>query len=395
MGVTGYKRVTNVGVRIPGWATQFQPMIRGVLTYVRENQLNWRIVGAVDTAQEVLQESVDAAWTGDGVIVFRPDMSEMKAWSEAGVEVVNVSAESASSGVSSVVADDFQLGGLAAKHLADVGVRHFAYVGSFLKNYSQQRFAGFSAELDKSGKRVENINIPVERYAVEERAKSLQQALKAPLEHLPKGVGVLVRDDVTAMAVLNCAQDLGIEVPREMMVMGVGNALPHCQLAWPPLTSVSYPAEKVGYHAARILDQKLRGVGETHITKCKSNGVVQRESTNLAYASGDALVKSVHQYIRERAQVEDIDIGSLGEVFGVSYSLLRKRFREVIGRSLRDEVVRIRLERMRELLVGGRHGLYDVADLMDFPSVETMSRFFTRKVGVAPSVYREKVLDES
>lgn len=377
----------RVGFRVPDWATQFNLALQGLLAYVRKNNLNWKVEGAFPAAQEVESTTIDSNWRGDGVIVFRPSPEELDAWLAKGIAVVNLSSEATSPRVSSVYCDNFQMGRLAANHLLKLGLQHFAYVGSEAKKYSRERCAGYTSVLSDAGMTTLKLDVPVESFPDEDRARRIQLAMRKPLERLPKPIGVLVRDDITAVALLHCARSLGIKVPGELAVLGVGDAFPHCQMAWPPLSSVACPSKELGFHAAKILEQEMKGDSLRVEERYPSLGVTERESTELVSIDDD-LVMKVLVKIRG-ADHGLIDIAYLGEEFGISYSLLRKRFRAEVGHSIRDEVHRVRLELLRSTLLESSDSLQEIACEMQFSSVGSMSRFFTRHMGQSPTSFRE------
>ncbi|MFD2160031.1 substrate-binding domain-containing protein [Rubritalea tangerina] len=378
---------TRVGFRLPDWATQMYPVIQGVWQYVRERGLHWRMMGDFAAAQELEVIKIDEAWSGEGVIVFRPTPEELAAWEAKGVKVVNISSEASHLDVHSSLPDNFHMGKLAAEHLLSFGFENFCYVGSRERVYSCERHAGFKATLLAAGFETQEINIGGEALSSSNRAKLIQLALRRPIERIQKPVAVMARDDITALAIVRCASSLGIKVPEDLAVVGVGDALLHCQMAWPPLTSVRYPAKSVGYHAARVLHQLLEEGEAEQKVQSRSSGIELRESSKVFQVS-DPLIESVLVYIRTHSSGENIQISQLGDKFSVSYSFLRKRFREVVGHSIRHEINVRRIECLKAELLNSDLTLQEVAWQMRFSSVEHMARFFLRHVGQTPKRYR-------
>lgn len=65
--------------------------------------------------------------------------------------------------------------------------------------------------------------------------------------------------DVLAFGVLKAAQENGINVPRDLSVIGNDN-VPESALVYPPLTTIRQPVVDKGALAARMLIENLGGL---------------------------------------------------------------------------------------------------------------------------------------
>ncbi|HEY1919788.1 MAG TPA: GlxA family transcriptional regulator [Streptosporangiaceae bacterium] len=81
---------------------------------------------------------------------------------------------------------------------------------------------------------------------------------------------------------------------------------------------------------------------------------------------------------------------AMAEVSGFSVRHFCRVFREEIGCSAADYVMRVRVEAARDLLEAGDDGLDAIARKAGFDSRETMRRAFVKELGVAPGSYRER-----
>src|SRR5690606_9991473 len=79
------------------------------------------------------------------------------------------------------------------------------------------------------------------------------------LATLPRPVAILARDDEQAHLVLDAAQYLSLRVPEDAAVLGIDNDEVFCQIAMPPLSSVDVNAAAIGYKAAELLAQRMKG----------------------------------------------------------------------------------------------------------------------------------------
>jgi LacI family transcriptional regulator len=116
-------------------------------------------------------------------------------------------------------------------------------------------------------------------------------------------------------------------------------------------------------------------------------GVVTRRSTDVT-AINDAAVAAAMHFIRQYA-CDGINVDDVVEVTGVSRSVLQRRFRKLIGRSIHDAILRIRLDRVKALLSETDLPLTDVADRAGFNHSEYLSKVFKQQTGQTVTEYRK------
>ena len=385
-----FKQVLNIGVRIPDWATHALPIFQGILSYIRDHDLQWQLQSALSSGNELQPVAIDASWRGDGLIVFRPKQDEMTAWKKAGIPVVNLSSEAADISQTSILADNFQMGEMAADHLVALGLKNYAYFGNTNRHYSNERMEGFKSRLHDQGHELQEIDLPPYLGSIKKvRWKAIQKNLRPILQKLNHPIGILARDDILAISILHAAEDLKIPVPDAIALVGIGNSIPHCHIAWPPLSSVSYPAQKMGHGAAQMLHQLLEGKKIESPIYLKSSGLVERESSQMIATTDETMVSAV-RYIRQQAGLKNINVKGLSQDLGLSYSSFRQRFRKAMGLSAKDAITQVRVAKAKELLTQSQMTIQEITWHMHFSSPEEFSRFFARNCKMAPSHYRAK-----
>ena len=67
---------------------------------------------------------------------------------------------------------------------------------------------------------------------------------------------------------------------------------------------------------------------------------------------------------------------------------LEKRFREIIGRTILEEIQLTRLERAKRLLLETTYPISKVAEIAGFGSAGYFIQFFQKQVGNTPRKYR-------
>ena len=115
-------------------------------------------------------------------------------------------------------------------------------------------------------------------------------------------------------------------------------------------------------------------------------GVAARGPTAAA-ATGDAEVSAAVRFIRSHAG-EGIKVRDVLRAVSVSRRALECRFEKLLGRTPHEEITRVRLERVKELLAGTDLPLAVIAGRVGYKHVEYMTVVFKRETGMPPSQYR-------
>ena len=195
--------------------------------------------------------------------------------------------------------------------------------------------------------------------------------------------------DSLALEVLDACGDLGIRVPDQVAVVGVGNIIPLCQRANPPLSSVDNGIARIGFQAATFLEQMMSGTPVPNRTIwLQPVGVACRASTDTL-SLADAQMAKVLRHIREHA-CDPMQVNDLLAIVPLSRRCLELRFFRARGRSLHDEIRRVQLQRATRLLSQTYLPLEHVSRASGFGSPEWMAKVFRKELGVSPSEHRRR-----
>lgn len=333
-----------------------------------------------------------ADWCADGIIARIETSKHISEVRRLGVPVVDVFGLHRLAGIPSVEVDQEKVVRLAAEHLRQRNLQHFAYCGFPGVFFSVARERLFVEYLEEKGQQVHVYRAPHHRSNTDlsiVEMRSLQQAgrLAAWLKSLPKPIGLMACNDMRALQVIEVCGNERIAVPDQVAVVGVDNDTVQCELCDPPLSSVDPGAHRVGYEAAAMLDRMLAGRPPRKTPLLvEPVGVVKRQSTAVLPVT-DPYVEGALQFIRVHYS-ESIGTADILRRVGVSRSTLERRFLSSLGRSPSEELTRVRLERVKELLQHTDLSLRAVADRTGFDHVESMCRLFKRQMGRTPGAYR-------
>jgi LacI family transcriptional regulator len=309
------------------------------------------------------------------------------------VPLVDLRSQHPMRGVPQIVPDGRALMRLALGHLLDRGLRSFAFVGYTDLHYSELDRRSLAALCREQAGIIESG--PTDRRGdprtlLVPYADNMQKhgpTIGCWIEALPKPVGLIAANDMLAAVALVACRARDVAVPDQVAVIGVDDDPVYCQVSSPALSSVDPNAFKGGYQAAAMLHGMLEGRLEPPaLTYVEPAGVVARRSTDvLAFAEPDAV--RVVRFIRDHA-CDGLTVGRIVKKMGVSRRTLERLFTEHVGHSPSEEIRRVRLAKIRQLLVGTDIGIEEVARMAGFSHVETMRRVFRGEFGVSPAEYR-------
>jgi len=362
----------------------------GVARYVREHQpwsifLQERSLG--DKCPDWLKE-----WNGDGIIARVESRQIANGIRKLGIPAVDVRYLLKNIGMPSVRPDDAAAARLAFEHLRERGFRNFAFCGFNGADYSDARRDSFLECARKANLpcHVYTDTLKVRKVSTQEyEARGLKDSEHVVrwLESLAKPVGLMACNDIRGQQVLNACRAAGISVPDEIAVIGVDNDEMLCELADPPLSSVSLDTERIGYEAASLLDQMIAGKKpKQELILVQPVGVVTRRSTDVL-AVEDRHITTATQFIRLRA-CDGIDVSDVLKVVPLSRSTLERRFYRVLGHSPKEEILRTRLSRAKQLLSETDFSLAQIAEKVGFEHPEYLSVIFKKKTSLTPGEFR-------
>lgn len=329
--------------------------------------------------------AVVRAWRPAGVLCFASGASADEGVLALGRPMVTVSA-SRVPGVPAVRPDNHAVGRLQAQHLIERGFADLCFFASG-GAAAQQRQAGFVEAAEAAGVRFEADTPFPDAWPTGWEASD--QGIGRWLAGKPKPLGLVCADDDRGLAVSEAAINARIPIPEQVAVIGANDDPDTCEVCYPPLSSVDLNLEKVGYEAARVLDQLMQGrPAESDETLIAPAGVVARRSTDTI-ALDDPLVVRALRLIRERAD-RPTSVEDVLDAVGVSRRLLEKRFRTAVGHTPLKQIQRVHIDRARELLRLTDLPMPDIARASGYTSATAMSVMFRKHTGEPPTAYRRR-----
>ncbi len=362
-------------------------MMIGVARYMKEHQ-PWQIYLKPTFAERSLLEWIET-WNGDGIIAVIHE-KEKKSLRHVKIPIVDLWGERPCRDFPLVRTNDRLVGTIGAEHLLERGFTNFAFCEHRHQFWSRNRCEGFCARLKESGFNCHIFKAPRVGKGLggPEEYERQQRVLIKWLENLPKPVGIMTTTDMHAQQVLEACMRIKAKVPDQIAVLGVDNDEPLCRISYPPLSSVIIDDHLRGYQAAALLDRLMAGDPKpTQPVLIDPMGVAARASTDI-FAIDDPLLVNALKYMKEIFHT-DVGVEDIAGKFQISRSLLERKFRKLLGRSIKDEIIRLRINNAIELLADTSLELKHIACRCGFTSQGYMTTIFKEKLGRTPGSFRQ------
>jgi haloacetate dehalogenase len=304
------------------------------------------------------------------------------------VPTVNVTSKVAENCVPSVMPDDASAAAMAAEHFLALGLRHFAFCGVTGFPFSEERWRGFRTRLAQTGRVADRFLYP-SLEAVEHPAPADGRALAAWLARKECPVGVLAAADFIGQNLLQCCERLRLSVPQDVAIVSLGYEEVEHSLSPIKQTHVLFANHEIGVRAARLLRDLLGGapppIAAVRVAPLR---LVEAQSSSVTAVTDRQLDRAV-RFIRAH-YAESLTVTHIAQHSGIGRRTLEKRFRGVLGHSPKEELDRVRLARVRELLVGSDDTLDAIAARVGLQDAKHLSCFFSKHEGIAPGRYRQR-----
>ena len=196
----------------------------------------------------------------DGSIGYIFKEGLVEAIERLGKPWVNVCGVLPDLGIPSVVTDDVRTGRLAAAHLLDRGIQSFGFIGHTRHAGSGRREAAFRSAIEQAGYTLNSYHEHgLRQFDSRVRRWAIRPEFRNWVRSLPRPVGVSAFYDMWGLQLAETCRDLGLQVPSDVAIVGIGNDDLVCELSRPSLSSVALPAEQIGHEAAALLERLMAG----------------------------------------------------------------------------------------------------------------------------------------
>ena len=331
-------------------------------------------------------------WKGDGILcrLYDPEFAELMA--KAPCPVVDIFGRIQHPDIPFLDTDADAVAEMSVRFFLNAAFDRFAYCGYPGLWFSDERGKAFSKHLKKLGFVPEVYQPPHLWESADVAARESLHVGGSPelelwIKSLPPRTAILACNDVRAQQLLAVAARVGRRVPDDLAVMGVDDDEVICELTNPRLTSIRPDTHGLGYTAAYWLQLLMQGAPlPRRSLLIPPLGITERASTDVI-ASDDPLFVEAARFIRSNVKL-GIDAKAVVGQIGCSRSTLEGRFRSLLGRSIKDEITRVRVMRARILLRETRMPVEQIASACGFATASHFSRIFKESEDITPGRFR-------
>ena len=377
-------RLPRVHVMIPPISGPSRDVIAGILSYV-ERHGPWELLSRyqVDTNPAAVALYAEV----DGVIAEPAGRDTLRALRALHKPVVIAMDPPLDPHFPSVIVDRKAVAAMAVEYFLDHGFEQFAFYGvpgESLADLTQRHLA----DILKRKRRDLHVCHPTPRGPRVTWLAHLGPAIEW-VRALPKPVALLAANDVRGWELASVCRLAGVLVPETAAILAIGNDDYRCRLAYPPVSAVDCNYRRIGYEAAAMLDRLMRGARpRRRPVRVSPAGIIDRASTDILAVSDGDLAAALH-FIRDHA-CTGATARDVADHVPVARRTLEQKFRQRLGRTIREQITRIRVEQASRLLRQTEMKDADIARACGFRYESHFSVFYKRATGLSPRAYRRR-----
>ncbi len=381
--------IRTVRVVVESALTPADDLLRGIAEYAH-TRTDWHLLIEQDQ-----RAAGNSEWLKDDGLIYgfariTPAAAEFA--KSGGLPVVGTYLHISEVTTATVTVDDHAIGVAAADYFSGRGLRNVAFEAYADRSTSAvRRFEGFVERSRKLGLTLHMANAAwldgVTPASSHHRPDIIDLVMKCP-----KPLGMFCTHDNLARLTCEHLRAARIPVPNTVAILGCDNNQLISSLASPAISSINCGWERVGFHAAQTLDAIFNGHAVAdRITLLAPLGIEERQSTKVLGVDSMALAQAL-QFIEDHAcdpcTVDDL-IDSVPQVS--SRRWLETSFQKHLGRTPKEAITHVRMQRARMLLASTSMKLDIIARRCGYGLVHNFSRAFRQENGVPPATYRRDV----
>lgn len=369
-------------------------LLQGIMRYSHEHEpwvvckvpLRLRDSGRLE---EVVRFAV--AWKADAIIGQFRSVEDVDSFRRNGIIPIAQDYRQHIPGIVNISGDYALSGRICADYFIEKGVKSFAFFGLHGFVWSDERRDSYFAQI--RSRMPEASTSLLEKYDADEAWWYDLERITKWLRSLPKPVGILACDDQRAYYIMEASKlgGEGMRIPNDIMVLGVDNDETVCQLTSPALSSLNQATEDAGYNAAKVIDQLLalppsQRFKEVEDIVVRPTFITARSSTD-AFIHGNPYISRMMYFISNNLS-NHLSVNDVVDQVPMSRRLVESIFRQEVGISIYQYIIRARVERMKDLIVNGHSPLEAADELgMDY---KIIARNFKKLTGMTPGEFARK-----
>lgn len=274
------RRSAIIGVSVPEIQLSFYPEIIKGIEVVLKGKGYRLILWDSEGTREGLLKALDTFhdYMVEGIILVPVPGKEKrrinKALKDSSIPYVFVD-EYIDPKANFVVTDDVEGGKRATSHLISLGHKRIAHFSGPMEDFSASaRLSGYKKALEEAEIKFDRKLLFQDDYILEGGYKCAEKFLSSNFS----ATAIFCANDAVAIGCMKLLLSRGINIPRDIAIVGYGN-INYTDFLKIPLTTISQPAREMGRVSANILLERINGKKKQSRQIFLKTGLIIRESS--------------------------------------------------------------------------------------------------------------------
>jgi LacI family transcriptional regulator len=334
------------------------------------------IKGILNWAKEWNADAAIAQWDNPGIDLLK----------NLDIPIILQNYKERSEYFSNLTGDYKGTGKMAANFFIQRGFHNFAFYGNKGVIWSLERAEGYRREVEKMGG--DYYYFETENLSGDQWSRS-HIHLDDWLLSLPKPIALFACDDYFALQVSEICKINDIRIPDDISLLGVDNDELICNISDPPISSIVLEVEKGGYETGRLIDKLIKKEKKGSFNIVINPIRVEVRLSTEKYDISSKYISEIVKYIENNFK-SDISIEKLTHLVPLSRRNLEVKFKNDLGTSIYQFILKCRVESLAYLLLTTERSLFDLAFEVGFKDCKNISRVFKKFKNYSPNEYRQK-----
>ena len=209
--------------------------------------------------------------------------------------------------------------------------------------------------------------------------------VKSFLLSLPRPSGLLCSSDRLARMAIVAARGLGLRIPQDLSVIGVGNSRIESLHANIPISSFEFPLREIGRRSGILMAALLQGLPLETLTSPPLRARFHERESSFHSSSG---ISRALAYLRNQPET-NVTAGELARLAGMSRRSFEVAMRKQTGTSPGIYLQQMRRKRAEQLLGSEELAISDVGRECGYAEPAVFSAAFRRWTGKSPREFRK------
>jgi len=259
-GALQNRRSGAVGLIVPTIDNAiFAEVIQAFTTRLRASERTLLIAAHgydLDVEVELLRSLLEHRVDGVALVGFDHDAEIFKMLKGQGTPFLSMWNYRADAGIPCIGTENDQAGRTAARHLLELGHRDIALIfpDVEINDRARDRMNAVRQEAEQAGIDIADHRVIDCSYNITEAKKKVRAILSAP----EPPTALICGNDIIAHGAIYAAQSLGLDLPRDLSIVGIGDFKGSAEIE-PGLTTVRLPAKRIGRGAADMIAALIEG----------------------------------------------------------------------------------------------------------------------------------------